>query len=120
MLVRGGVEDDLRAVALEDLAHLRAVAAVGEHRDRRREVALVDELALDLEERRLALVDEHEPRRAEPRELPAELGADRAAGAGDEHGLVLDVRRDRLEVDLDLLAPEHVLDLHRADLAGRG
>ena len=83
-----------RLVALEDLPHLRAVAAVGEHRDRRLELALVDELALDLEERRLGLVDEHEPRGAEARELPAELGADRAAGAGDEHGLV-PARRSR-------------------------
>ena len=57
------------------------------------EVALADELALDLEQRRLALVDQQQPRRAEPRELPAQLAADRAAGAGDEHRLV--ARRTR-------------------------
>ena len=116
MLVRRRVEEHLRAVALEDLAHLRLVARVGEHRDRGGVVALVDQLALDLEQRRLALVDEHEPGRAEPGELAAELRADRAAGAGDEHRLVLDVGRDEPEVDLDLLAAEHVLDLHRPDL----
>ena len=52
VLVRRGVEDDLGPVALEDLPQLRAVAAVGEHRHARGELALVDELALDLEERR--------------------------------------------------------------------
>ena len=79
-------------------------------------LTLVDELALDLEQRRLTLVDEHEPRDAEAGELPAELRADRAARARDEHGLALDVRGDGVQIDLDLLAPEHVLDLHRADL----
>src|SRR5581483_4260881 len=83
VLVRGGVEDDLGPVALEDLPHLRPVAAVREHGDGGGEVALVDELALDLEERRLTLLDEDEPRGAEPGELPAELRADRAAGAAD-------------------------------------
>ena len=50
VLVGRGVEDDRRAVLLEDLAHLRRVARVGEHGGRRVEAALVDELALDLEE----------------------------------------------------------------------
>ena len=79
VLVRGGVEDDGRAVLLEDLAHLRRVARVGENGSRGVEVALVHELALDLEQARLAVVDEHEPGRAHARDLAAELGADRAA-----------------------------------------
>ena len=66
VLVRRGVEDDARAVAIEDLAHLLAVADVGDHGHARREVALVRQLALDLEERRLGLVDEDQPRRARP------------------------------------------------------
>jgi hypothetical protein len=55
------------------------VSGVREHGRRCVELALVDELALDLEEARLAVVDEHEPRGAHARDLPAELGADRAA-----------------------------------------
>ena len=116
MLVRGGVEDDARLVALEDLAHLGAVAAVSEHRRDRREVALAHELALDVEERRLRVLDEHQPRRPDARDLAAELGADRAAGAGDEDGLAREVFRDRAHVDLDRLAAEHVLHLDRPDL----
>jgi hypothetical protein len=110
------VEDDLGPVALEDLPELGAVPAVGEHRHARGEVALLDELALDLEERRLRRVDEHEPRRLHARDLAAELGADRTAGARDEHGLPGEVRGDGGQVDLDRLAAEDVLDLHGADL----
>ena len=54
--------------------------------------------------------------RLRARELTAELGADRPAGAGDEHGLVLHVRGDRVDVDLDRLAAEQVLDLDGTDL----
>jgi len=112
------VEDDSRLVALEDLAHLGAALAVGQDRDGRREAALVDQLALDLEQGRLALVDQHQPLRPEPRDLAAELRADRSSGPGDEHRLLAQVGGRRLEIDLDRLAAEHVLDLHRPDLRG--
>ena len=118
MLVRGRVEDDLGPVALEDLAHLRLVLDVAEIGMRGGEAPLVHELALDLEQRRLGVVDEDEARGAEVRDLAAELGADRPAGAGDEHGLAGEVRRDGLEVDLDRLAAEHVLHLDGTDLRG--
>jgi hypothetical protein len=109
------MKDHGRLVALEDAPHAPAVRHVGEHWDARGEVTLVDELTLDLEERRLALFDQHEPRGAGTGDLAAELGADRAAGAGDEHGLALEVLRDRLEVDVHRFAAEHVLHLHRPD-----
>ena len=80
-------------------------------------LALVDELALDLEEAGLAVVDEHEPGRAHAGDLPAQLGADRAARAGHEHHLAGEVPGDRREIDLDGLAAEEVLDLDRPDLA---
>ena len=118
MLVRRGVEDDVRPVLLEELAQLRPVPDVREHRQRGREAALADELALDVEERRLGVVDEDDAARADARDLPAELGPDRTARAGDEHGLAREVAGDLVEVDLDRLAPEHVLDLHRPQLPG--
>ncbi len=93
VLVRGGMEDDGRAVLLEDLSHLGRIAGVGEHRRRRVEAALVDELALDLEEPRLRVVDEDEPRGADAGDLATELGADRAAGARHEDDLTREVAR---------------------------
>ncbi len=83
------------------------------------EVALVDELALDLVQRGLGLLDEQEPLSPEPDDLAAQLGADRAAGAGHEHDAGADVGGDRLEVHVDLLTPEHVFHLDGADPAGQ-
>src|SRR5207244_1083641 len=82
VLVRGRVEDHARAVPLEDLAHLGAVAAVAEHGGDRLEVALPDELTLDRKQGCLRLLDEDEARGFDAGDLTAKLCADRAAGAG--------------------------------------
>ena len=79
------MEDDRRAVLGEDLAHPLALLAVGEHGDGVEHVAVLHELALDLEEVVLGVVEQDQPARADARDLAAQLGADRAAGAGDEH-----------------------------------
>jgi hypothetical protein len=118
VLVRGRVEDDLRPVALEDLAHLGPVAAVAQNRGGGREVTLADELALDVEEGSLGLLDEHDPGRAHPGDLTAELRADRPARARDENGLTGEVLGDRADVHLDRLPAENVLDLDGTDLPG--
>ena len=113
------MEDDVGLVALEDALHLRAVLDVADHRHDGREAAVVDELTLDLKEGRLGVVDDDDALAADARDLAAQLGADRAAGARDQHGLVAAVGGDLLEIDLDLLAAEHVLDLNGADLPGQ-
>ena len=64
------------------------------------------------------MLDEDEPGRRDAGDLPAELGADRAAGTGDEHRLARQVLGDRVDIHLDGLAAENVLHLDRADLAG--
>src|SRR5919201_170682 len=78
------LSDDTRLIALEDLAHLRAVTAVAEDGRNGGEIPLVDELALDVEQRRFRVLHENEPGRFHTRDLAAQLGADRPAGAGDE------------------------------------
>ena len=84
----------------------------------RADVALLLELAQDLEQVVLGVVDEHQAPRADPRDLAAQLAADRAAGAGDEHDLAGQVGADALELHPDRLAAEHVLDADLAQLAG--
>ena len=116
VLVRGCVEDHGGLVALEDLAHLRPVAAVAEHGGDGRKRALIEQLPLEVEERPLGFLDEHKPCRSEARDLTAELRADRPAGAGDEHRLAGEVRGNRRDVDLDRLSSEDVLHLDRPDL----
>ena len=80
-------------------------------------MAVVLELALDAEQVVLGVVDQHEPPRRDARDLAAQLRADRAARAGDEHDLAARGRRRRGRAPSDRLAAEDVLDLHLADLA---
>ena len=80
-------------------------------------MTLADQLALDVEEVVLGVIEQHEQPRAHARDLPAQLGADRAAGAGHEHDAVAQVGARLLDLDRHGLAPEHVLDLHLAHLA---
>ena len=64
------------------------------------------------------MVEHHQQPRPHARDLAAELGADRAAGAGDQHPLVLEVGADAVELHHHRLAAEHVLDPDLAQLAG--
>ncbi len=68
------MENDGGPVPLEQPAHLRPVLHVRESGHRGREVAFVLQLALDVDERVLCVVDEDEPLRAQRRKLAAELG----------------------------------------------
>ena len=111
------MEDDRRSVLGQHLAHPLLFLAVGEHRHRRAHVPLLLELAHDLEQVVLGVVDEHQPARADARDLAAQLAADRAAGAGHEHDLAGEVCADALELHPHRLAAEDVLDAHLAQLA---
>jgi hypothetical protein len=112
------VEDHSGAELLEHVAaQRRPVLDVGELAQHGREVALVDQLPLDLEQRSLGVVDQNQPRRPDARDLAAQLGTDRPARSGDEHGGALEIGGDLVEVDLDLLPAEHVLHLDGTDLA---
>ena len=79
-------------------------------------MTLLDHLAVDLEEVVLGVVEHHQQPRLDLGDLAAELGADRAAGAGDEDDAVAQVGADAVELAHDRLAAEHVLDLDLAQL----
>ena len=72
---------------------------------------------LDGVQRRLVAVEHHELGRAEVLHLAAQLGADRSAGAGDEHALGGEIAGDRVEVGADLAAAEQVGLGQRPDVA---
>ena len=110
------MEDDVGLEALHHLQHPVRLLAVGEHRLDAGEVALLDHLAVDLEEVVLGVVEHHQQPRLDAGDLAAELGADRAAGAGDEDDAVAQVGADPVELDDDRVAAEHVLDLDLAQL----
>ena len=69
------------------------------------------QLAVHLEERELGPLDEQELLRTETGDLPGELRADRAAGAGDHDALARQERPDLRLVEIDRLASQQVLDL---------
>ena len=75
VLVGGGVEHDGGPVLGEDLAHALLFLAVGQHRHehRRLDVALVEQLALDLEQVVLGVVEQHDLARPDARDLAAQL-----------------------------------------------
>ena len=110
------MEDDGRAVLAEHLPHALLLLAVGEHRDGVERVPVLDQLARDLEEVVLGVVDQHEPARPHAGDLARELGADRAAGARHHHAAAGQVAARRLDVHPHGLAAEHVLHAHLADL----
>ena len=60
-----------------------------------------------------------EPGRVEAGDLAAELAADRAAGAGDEHDALGELARDGALVQRDRVAPEEVGEVDVTDVAGR-
>ena len=111
------MEDDRRAVLDEHLPHALLLLAVGQHGDRVQRVAVLDQLALDLEQVVLGVVEQDQPRGPHARDLAAQLGADRAAGAGDHHDAPGEVAADALDLHAHRLAPQHVLDVHLAHLA---
>ncbi len=80
----------------------------------RGEVPLLGQLALDLEEVVLGVVEEDQEARSHARDLAAELRADRTAGARDQDDLVLDVGADAVQLHHHRVAAEHVLDLDLA------
>ncbi len=116
VLERGRVEHDVRPRLLEHLTDADGVADVGEHARLVGEQRAAVEHELHGVQRRLVSVEEVELRRAVPRDLPAELGADRAAGAGDEDRAAGEVAGDVLDVDVDLVPAEQVGDVDVADV----
>ena len=112
------MEDDVRPEALHHLEHPLGLLAVREHRLHPGEVALLDHLAVDPEEVVLGVIEDNEQLRPHPGDLADELRADRAAGAGHEHDLVLHVGADPVELHLHRFASEDVLHLDLAQLPG--
>ena len=112
------MEDDRGAVLGQHLAHALLLLAVGQDGHGGPDVAVLLELAADLEQVVLGVVDEHQAARAHAGDLAAQLGADRASRAGHHHDLAGQVGADALELLADGLAAEHVLDADLAQLAG--
>jgi hypothetical protein len=100
VLVRRRVEDNVRAVLLEDRGCTLTALDVGEDRHRVREPEIVGERPRHRDERSLSLIDEDETADAAPHQLRTELPADRASGAGDEDGRAGEVGAEAFDIDV--------------------
>src|SRR5204862_218166 len=71
----------------------------------------IDERRLDLVQRSLRDVEQHESRRAKARDLPAQLCADRSTGPGHHDDSVAEPFRDARVVEHDRIAAEQIVEL---------
>ena len=78
------------------------------------------DLHLDLVERDLRQLEQHQPRRGLPQDLAHQLRADRAAGAGHHHRFAADAARQQVRARRHRIAAEQVLDVDRAQVADGG
>ena len=98
MLVRSGVEDDVRAVAREHVIEPRAVL------DGADDAVVLDvrvvavQFALERVDAVLTVPEEDEFARVEAADLPHELRADRPTSARDHHALTAQVTEDGLGI----------------------
>ena len=107
------MEHHVRPVAREELGHARFVLRVADDRAHGKRRMTVAELLRDRVERELRELEEHQPRRREARDLPAQLGADRAAGAGDEHRAALEKAVQSRFIERHGVAAEEIVELDR-------
>ena len=108
VLQRGGVEHHVGTVVGEDLVEGLDVTDVAQHHVGGVQEALVVDGQLGSVQAGLVAVQHDQFLRPEPVELAGQLGADGAAGPGDEHHLAGQVVGDLPEVRLDLGAPQQV------------
>ena len=114
MLVRGGVEHDVGLQPPHERGDAVAVADVGEV-----ELGRALELTVHVVQVGLVVVEQDQAGGAQLGDLLGDLGADRAAGPGDEHGGARDDGADALDVGGDLRPAEEVLDVDVAGVAHR-
>ncbi len=110
VLVRRRVEHDLGPRGCEHAIDRDGVGDVAEHGVEDKIGMRAAQLLLDHVEIELADVEDGQRLGAETRDLAAQLRADRAAAAGDQHALAGEPRADRGPVELHRIAAEQVLD----------
>ena len=119
MLVGGRMKHRVGPVGLEDPVHPLPIAHVGDDRYRREVGKPFAQLGEHVEDRVFPVAEQQDLRGIEPGELPAELAADRSAGAGDQNRLAGREHSHLVEVGLNRLATKQVLDFDVPERADR-
>ena len=120
VLVGGGVEDHLRALVGEEGLDLARGGDIQQIAAQSAAVAPgLRQLRLDLVEVELPLIHQDQPPGAAAPDLAAQLGADGAAGAADQHHLVRQAAADAVPIQGHRVAAQQVLQGYRAQLVDR-
>ena len=106
-----------RAPGVEDRVERRLVADVAEDDVVGVEQGPPVDRELHGVQRRLVAVEHHQLGGLEAVDLAAQLGADRAAGAGHQHPTPGEIAGDRGDVGVELVATEHVGEVDVAEVA---
>ena len=114
MLQCSGVKHQLRPMVFENCSDSRLVPDVGDQGAAVHLRVGLGELEVDLPQRVLTVVEQNQGAGAEGGDLPGELTADRAAGAGNDDASALDQPRHSVAIERHLRTVEQVLDDHRA------
>ena len=109
------MEDHLRTVGAEGVVQTRDHAHIADYGDELQIGEAVLQFETDVVHRRFGVVEEDELLDAERGQLPAQLRTDRTGGTRHHDCLATEVGDDLVHRDLDLLAPQQVLDLDLAD-----
>ena len=117
MLQRGGVEDHIGAMFLEDGLKMDAVADAAQVQLARHLREVAGQQAVDLIGVEFAILDQHDLGRVQRGQLAHQLAADGAAGPGDKHLLAAIGVAQQLQLDRFLRAGQHVFGVDRR---GRG
>ena len=113
MLVRRGVENDVRAVSVRDAVDLRLVPHGGDlHAEVQRRPVDAQKLLLDVVGVVLVDIQDDQPLRRVCGDLPAEFAADGAAAAGYQYGPSPDKGVDGRGVKPHRLTAQQVFDAH--------
>ncbi len=114
MLVRRGVEDVVGPVEAEHLVEALGVGDAAHERDHLDVGIGLGDFEVNEVQRALGPIQDHEAGRTIRRDLPAELGTDRAGAAGDQDRLAGEVLLHFVEIEQDRFAAEQIFDLHVA------
>ena len=116
MLVRCRVADQIRAVLVKDVHHPLPVAHGADQHDQIQLRMRALQLHLDIVCIVFINIKDNELLGVLRRCLAAELTADAAAAAGDEHDLALDIPGDLVQIDLHRVAAQKIFNVDLPDL----
>ncbi len=113
VLQRGGVEDQLGAECLAQRFHAREITYIGDDRAALAARLSLRQFKIDLPQRELAVVEQHQLGRRKTGDLARQFRPDAAAGACDQNAAALNQPGHAVAVERHLAAIEQILDGNR-------